>query len=194
MYRAGDRFGAIFAIQSGFFKRTAVLNEGDERITGLYLPGDILGVEGISSYEHPCNAVALETGEVCIIPFVTLEDLAHQVPAVQRGLHRALSRQIARDHTFLMSLLSLSSEGRLAAFLLNLSERFTEDGRPPGELRIPLARADIAGFLGLGEETVSRRFSALRRKGLIRVHGRTVQILEPEGLRGRIRRRAGSGG
>lgn len=194
LYRAGDRFGAIFAIQSGFFKRTAVLNGRDERITGLYLPGDLLGVEGISSEEHPCNAVALETGEVCIIPFVTLEELAHQVPAVQRGLHRVLSRQIARDHAFLMSLLSLSSEGRLAAFLLDLSQRFAADGRPAGELRLPLARSEIGGFLGLHQETVSRRLSALRREGLIQARGKTLRILDERGLKEKLRTRASAPG
>ncbi len=182
LYRAGDRFGAVFAIQSGFFKRAAVLNEGHERITGLYLPGDMLGVEGISSGEHPCNAVALETGEVCIIPFVSLEELAHQMPAVQRGLHRVLSRQIARDHAFLMSLLSLSPEGRLAAFLLNLAQRFAEDGRPAGQLRIPLKRSEIARSLGLHEQSVTRRFSALQRERLIDVSGKVVRILNAEEL------------
>ncbi len=185
LYRAGDRFGAIFAIRSGFFKRTAVLN-GDERITGLYLAGDLLGVEGISSEQHPCSAIALQNGEVCIIPFVTLEELAHQVSGVQRGLHRVLSRQIARDQAFLMSLLGLPSEGRLAAFLLDLSQRFSVDGRAATELRIPLKRSDIAGFLGLHKETVNRGLARLEREKLIEANGKVVRVLDAEALRGKV--------
>src|SRR5574343_873044 len=121
LYRAGEGFDAIYAIRSGFFKTDVLLEDGREQVTGLQMAGELLGLDGISTENHTCNAVALEDSEVCSIPFSKLESLSREIHTLQHHFHKVMSREIVRDHGVMMLLGSMRAEERLAAFLLNLS-------------------------------------------------------------------------
>jgi CRP/FNR family transcriptional regulator len=182
LFRAGDEFGAIYAIRSGFFKTTAITDDGREQVTGFSMPGDLLGMDGIGSGAYDGNAVALEDSEVCVLPFALAEALGREIPVLQRHLHCVLSREIVRDRGVMMLLGSMRAEERLAAFLLNLSRRFQRRGYSPTEFHLRMTREEIGGYLGLKLETVSRLFSKFHEDGLIEVQQKHVRILDVPGL------------
>lgn len=180
--RAGNPFGAIYVIRSGFFKSERVLEDGRCQIMGFHMPGEILGVDGIDAGRYTCNAVALEDAEVCVIPLQRLEDLLQDMHALKRVFHQVLGREIVRGHGNMMLLGVMTAEQRLAAFLLNLLQRFESRGPTACAFELPMTREDIGSFLGLKLETVSRLFSKLRDSGLLAVEQRRIRILDPAGL------------
>jgi CRP/FNR family transcriptional regulator len=178
LYRAGDPFEAIYAIKTGFFKTDVLLEDGRDQVTGFQMAGEILGMDGISTESHNCNAVALEDSEVCVIPFGQLEGLSREIQALQHHFHKVMSREIVRDHGVMMLLGTMRAEERLAAFLLNLSQRFTSRGYSPQEFHLRMTREEIGSYLGLKLETVSRAFSRFQEEGLISVQQKHIRILD----------------
>lgn len=178
LYRAGETFGAIYAVRSGFFKTDVLLEDGREQVTGFQMTGELLGLDGISTEAHSCNAVALEDSEVCTIPFSHLEGLSREIRTLQHHFHKVMSREIVRDHGVMMLLGTMRAEERLAAFLLNLSQRFTARGYSPAEFYLRMTREEIGSYLGLKLETVSRAFSRFQEEGLIAVQQKHVRILD----------------
>jgi CRP/FNR family transcriptional regulator len=186
LYRSGDAFEAIYAIRSGFFKTDVLLEDGRDQVTGFQMAGEILGMDGISSENHTCNAVALEDSEVCVIPFAQLEELSREVQTLQRHFHKVMSREIVRDHSVMMLLGTMRAEERLAAFLLNLSQRFTTRRYSAAEFHLRMTREEIGSYLGLKLETVSRAFSHFQEQGFISVQQKHIRILDIDGLQGLI--------
>jgi CRP/FNR family transcriptional regulator len=182
LFCAGDEFTAIYAIRSGFFKTSVVDGEGREQVTGFFMAGELLGMEGIGSGRHAASAVALEDSEVCVMPYSLVESMARDYPVLQRHLHAVLSREIVRDHGVMMLLGSMRAEERLAAFLTNLSKRFVRRGFSPSDFHLRMTREEIGSYLGLKLETVSRLFSQFQKDGLIAVEQKHVRILDSAGL------------
>jgi len=178
LFRNGAAFAALYAIRLGSVKTTMLSDDGREQIAGYHMPGDILGLDGMSSGRHACEAVALEDTEACMIPFERLEEIARKVPALQHSLHRVVGREIGDDHRQLLLLGSMRAEERLAAFLLNLSERYKCRGYSSTEFVLRMTREEIGSFLGLKLETVSRLFSRFQEEGLVQVQGRAVKIVD----------------
>ena len=183
LYRAGDPFEAIYAIRTGSFKTDVLLEDGRDQVTGFQMTGEILGLDGISTELHSCNAVALEDSEVCVIPFAKLEELSREVESLQHQFHKVMSREIVRDHGVMMLLGSMRAEERLAAFLLNMSQRFTARGFSPAEFHLRMTRDEIGSYLGLKLETVSRAFSRFQDEGLVSVQQKHIRILDIAGLK-----------
>ena len=183
LYRAGEPLAALFAIRSGFMKSCVLHEDGREQVAGFHMAGDLLGLDAIGSGTHTCDTVALEDSEVCEIPFPYLEQLSRELPSLQQQLHRIMSREIVRDYGVMLLLGSMSAEERLAAFLLNLSQRFTTRGYSPSEFRLRMTREEIGSYLGLKLETVSRAFSGFQDRGLIDVRQKHVRILDFPGLK-----------
>ena len=120
---------------------------------------------------------ALEDSEVCILPYSRLED-----PTLQRQLHKVMSRELVRDQGVMMLLGTMRAEERLAAFLINLSQRFVARGFSSSEFHLRMTREEIGSYLGLKLETISRTFSKLDEEGIIAVRQRHLRILKPEAL------------
>ena len=184
LYRSGEPFRALFAIRTGFFKTQVLHEDGREQVTGFQMPGEIIGMDAICSDAHTCDAVALEDSEICEIPFDRLEELSRELPALQRHLHKIMSREIVRDHGIMLLLGSMRAEERLAAFLLNLSQRFSARGYSPNAFLLRMTRQEIGSYLGLKLETVSRTFSNFQEAGLLNVNVRKVEIMDMLRLRG----------
>ncbi|WP_066453774.1 helix-turn-helix domain-containing protein [Castellaniella caeni] len=182
LYRQGDAAEAIYGLRSGSMKTQIEDASGQVQITGFLLPGEILGMDGLMQSQQVSHAVALEDSEVCIIRLDEMDRLAPQLPSLNLQLRRLMSKEISRSHQQLLSLGSLRSEQRLAAFLLNLSQRLQVLGYSPYEFILRMSREEIGNFLGLTLETVSRLFSRFAREGLIRVQQREVHILDLTGL------------
>ncbi len=183
LYRSGDTFEAIYAIRAGSFKTDVILEDGRDQVTGFQMTGEVLGLDGISTEQHSCNAIALEDSEVCVIPFSRLEELSRQVESLQHQFHKIMSREIVRDHGVMMLLGSMRAEERVAAFLLNMSQRFTARGFSPSEFHLRMTRDEIGSYLGLKLETVSRAFSRFQDEGLVAVQQKHIRILDTPGLK-----------
>lgn len=182
LYRSGDKFRSLFAIHSGSFKTQILHEDGREQVTGFQMTGEIIGLDAISTDIHACEAVALEDSVVCELPFNKLEALSREIPTLQRHLHKIMSREIVRDQGIMLLLGSMRAEERLAAFLLNLSQRFATRGLPATQFELRMSRQEIGSYLGMKLETVSRAFSHFQAQGLISVKVRTIEIVNLAGL------------
>jgi CRP/FNR family transcriptional regulator len=190
LYRAGDAFASLYAVRSGFFKTTQTLEDGREQVTGFHMAGELMGMDGIGPDKHPCNAVALEDSEACVIPYSRLQSLAREVVGLQHQFHKVMSRELVREHGVMLLLGTMRAEERLAAFLLNLSQRFSARGFSPSEFHLRMTREEIGSYLGLKLETVSRAFSKFQEEKLVGVQQKFIRILDRAGLKRAMGERA----
>jgi CRP/FNR family transcriptional regulator len=183
LYRSGTDLDSLFAIRTGFMKSSVLHEDGREQVAGFHMMGDLMGLDAISSNRHMCDAVALEDSEVCEIPLGVLEQLSRNMPSLQQHFHRIMSREIVRDHGVMLLLGTMRAEERLAAFLLNLSQRFAARGYSSSEFYLRMTREEIGSYLGLKLETISRALSRFQEENLIEVHTKHVKIIDMEALR-----------
>ena len=182
LFRNGEAFQSLFAIRTGFFKTCVTAEDGRDQVTGFQMAGEVIGLDGIVNDRHTCNAIALEDAEVCVMPFDRVAELSREVNALQHHVHRIMSREIVREHGVMLLLGSMRAEARLAAFLLNLTQRLEARGFSPSSLVLRMTREEIGSYLGLKLETVSRLFSQFQKDGLIAVEQKHVRILDIAGL------------
>jgi CRP/FNR family transcriptional regulator, anaerobic regulatory protein len=182
LFRTGGRFKSLYTIRSGFFKTTVSTADGREQVSGFYMAGELLGLDGIAQDRHNCTARALEDSEVCVLHVQLINELAHDVHALQHHVLKVMSREIAHDHDHLFLLGSMKSDARVATFLLNLLTRLHARGQAPNELLLRMTREDIGSYLGLTIETISRTLSKLAKNGVIAVDQRHVRVLQPDAL------------
>jgi CRP/FNR family transcriptional regulator, anaerobic regulatory protein len=183
LYRSGDAFDNLYAVRSGSLKTTMAHRDGREQVTGLRLAGEALGLDGISEDRHACNATALEDSTVCIVPYVALKNLCREIGSMQERLHKLLGEQIVREAAQMMVLGSLCADERVAAFLLDISERNAQRGYSSAEFNLRMTREDMGSYLGTTLETVSRTLSRFQKRGLIDAQGKLIRIIDLEGLR-----------
>jgi len=182
LFGVGDAFRCIYAIRTGFFKTSLVDGEGREQVTGFFMGGELLGLDGLDGGRYKDSAIALEDSDVCAMPYSLIEEIAREVPLLQRSVNLVLAREISRGHGIMLLLGSMSAEERLAAFLVNLSARLRRRGYSPSCFVLRMTRDEIGSYLGLKLETVSRLFSAFHRERLIEVKQKEVSIIDIEGL------------
>jgi len=180
IFRTNEPFAALFAVRAGMIMTRLVDDVGREQVLGFHLPGEMVGLNAIHPEKYPCEAVALDTVYVCRFSFPALATLAMRIPDVQQRLFRMLSAdigkatQLAGDHL---------ADERIAAFLLDLGARYGRRGFSPTAFRLAMGRTDIANYLRLASETVSRVLRRFQDNGLIRVDGREVELVDLAGLR-----------
>lgn len=184
LYSEGDRFRFIYAVRSGTFKSGLALRDGRDQVTGFHIAGELMGLDGIAQGTHASTATALEDGEVCAIPYAHLSELSSVNINIHQAVSRLMSREIVREHSLMMLLGSMNAEERLAAFLLNLSQRLKARGYSATEFHLRMSRAEIGSYLGMKLETVSRTFSAFQAQRLLDVDKRHIRILDLAGLSG----------
>lgn len=179
IFREGDSFEAIAAVRAGTVKTCVVDRDGREHVLGFHFPGEVIGLNAIDGDQYPCNAVALDTVMLCRFSFPRIAVLAARMPGIQKQLFRLLSRDIGRA-----ALLAgdWSADQRMAAFLIGLSRRLSERGFSATRFQLTMARTDIANFLRLAPETVSRVLRRFEGDGLLRVDRRDMELLDPDAL------------
>jgi CRP/FNR family transcriptional regulator len=183
VFRLGDRFRSVYAIRSGSVKTYTMTLDGSEQITGFHLPGELIGLDAVSTGRHPCAAKTLETTTVCELPFTKLEDLCARIPSLQHQLLRLMSKEILADSELLTLLGKKAADQRLAALLFSLSVRYKQRGFSAREFHLSMSRNDIADYLGLAVETVSRLFTRFHNEQLIEVQTKRIRITDPDRLR-----------
>jgi CRP/FNR family transcriptional regulator len=182
LYRASDIFQSIYVVRTGSFKTVIRTSEGLEQITGFQLLGETLGFDGICTSQHTCDAIALEDSHVCVIPFRLLEEMCRDTEAIQRHVHRLMSSEIVRESQIMMLLGTMSAEQRVAAFLLNLSQRMKKRGYSSAEFNLRMTREEMGSYLGMKLETVSRMLSKFRRDGIVEARDKQIRIVDFERL------------
>lgn len=179
LYYNGERASDLYMVRAGFLKLCASAEDGSERVTGFRMRSDMLGVGSIGVGRHTCDAVALDTTDVWVLPFAA----CGRVAELQTALTAALAEEIRRDRAWMMAVGSLPAEQRVAHFLIDLAERHDRLGFNARRFTLCMGRADIASFLALTHETISRALSHLAKVGCIAVSRRDVQLLDIERLR-----------
>lgn len=182
LFREGSMHPSLFVVRSGSLKTFVSLPEGDTQILGFHIAGELVGLDGLAGNRHQCTAEALERSSLCEVPFALLSDVAAKVPGLQRQLFRVMSREFGREQLHPVMMGRKQAMSRLAIFLRSLSERLAGIGHDPHELTLSMSRQELANFLGLVIETVSRLFSRLQAQGVLLVDRRRVRILDPAAL------------
>ena len=179
LFREGDAFTAIAAVRAGTVKTYVVDSQGREQVQGFFLPGEVIGLNAIHASRYPCNAIALDTVMLCRFSFPQMAMLATRLPGLQQHLFRLLSQDIGKA-----ALLAgdFSADERLAAFLIALSRRYAARGFSGTCFNLTMARTDIANYLRLAPETVSRVLRRFQDEGLLRIDRREVELLRQDRL------------
>ena len=167
IYRAGETFGNLYILNSGFFKMVNLSEDGREQVVSLKLRGDWLGFDGIASGAYGCDAVAMDTGDVWVIRYDKLIQTSVACPALLAVLHEAMSREIGRDRESLMSVCTLPADARVAEFLRRWADSLSRRGLRSDEITLRMTRAEIGNYLGMTLESVSRAMSRLARDKII---------------------------
>lgn len=183
LYHPGDEFRSLYVVRSGSIKTYTTTSAGEQQITGFHLPGELVGLDGVSTDQYNCTAEALETTSVCDLPFSRLESLSGQIPGLQRQLHRLMSKEILAEQQLLLQLGKMSAESRVAAFLMSISMRLENRGFSPTEFNLTMTRTDIGNYLGMAVETVSRQFTHFQEQEILKASRKYIQILKPNVLR-----------
>ena len=186
VFQEGAPFRALYVVKSGSVKSYARNADGEVRVLGFHLPGELIGLDGIENNTHACSAKVLETSAICEIPYERLEALSAAIPSLQQQMYRLLSKEINRDNEMLFLLANKNADERLATFLINLSGRLRKRGLCATDFYLSMPRHDIASYLNLSAETVSRRFTRFEKAGLLDVHGKHVQRLDIPALEGML--------
>ena len=182
LFRAGDALGSVYVTSEGAFKTVVVNEAGEEHVLGFHLPGELFGLDAVGTGHHRCEAIAMVETRVCELPFSSLSSVAAQLPSLQHQLLKVMGQSADRDHDHVNVLSRRQASERIALFLHGLGGRYRRIGRPADDFQLPMSRDEIARYLGLALETVSRGFSRLHDDGVIDVHGRRVRILDEAAL------------
>jgi CRP/FNR family transcriptional regulator len=175
LFREGDPFDAIAAVRAGTVKTYVNDAEGREQVQGFFLPGEVIGLNAISRDKYPCNAVALDPVMLCRFSFPGIAALATRMPGVQQQLFKLLSQDIGKAALLAGN---YTADERMAAFLVSLSRRYAARGFSPTRFRLTMTRSDIANYLRLASESVSRGFRRLQDSALVKVDRREIELTD----------------
>lgn len=173
LFRQNDPFQAIYAVRSGMFKSYTIDQDGNERILGFHLPGELVGLDAIYEQHYPSNVTALDTASICTVPYEGLMRLSEQIPSLQHQLLRLLSKEINSVSALTYD---ISADQRLAVFLWGLSKRYEQRGFSGTHFNLSMPRRDIANHLNMAPETISRLFKRMQDQGLIQLNKRELVI------------------
>lgn len=183
LFGVGDRCRFLFAVRSGAVKSWITSANGDERIIGFHLPGELVGIDSLDDGYHSCTAAALETTSLCRVPFDALSSLAILNPHINAQIQRLLGEALTQANELLVLLGRKSALERMASFLLNLSGRLKRRGFSHREFSLTMTRNDIGNYLGLALGTVCRLLAELQESGVLSVRRRYIHIHDIDYLR-----------
>ncbi|MET3134937.1 CRP/FNR family transcriptional regulator [Oxalobacteraceae bacterium GrIS 1.11] len=178
LFRMTDSFRNVYAVRAGHFKTYRINPAGAQQVIGFHPSADLLGVDAIGSGQHDCGAEALEDSEVCEIPFLRLQELFASTPVLRRHFHRVMGQAIVRDQSAMFLLGNMPAEQRLALFVVNLSTFYAARGYSSTHVQLRMSREDIASYLGLSIESISRMLLRLKNKGWLEVDRRAIVIVD----------------
>ena len=182
IFRANDKFTKIYVVRSGTIKLSLLDESGADQILGFLFPGEIFGLDGIDKHVHQVSARAIEESTYCAFPFNDLNNVCKEIPELQMQLMRLVSRQLTAENELLLTIGKKNADEKIAIFLLTISARFHALGYSATEFKLSMSRQDVANYLALTIETVSRAFSRLQRDSIIKIDRKIITILDRNAL------------
>jgi CRP/FNR family transcriptional regulator len=182
LFVAGQTFDAIYILRSGSAKSSILANSGHEQISSFYFPGDLIGLDGFDNGSHAQSIKFLETSSVCRIGLGELDNAMATSASIRHNMLQGMSHALNDEDKFLLSLNHMNSAQKLGAFILDLSSRFEQRGLSGNVFDLSMTRVDIANYLGMAIETVSRLLTQLQNERIIEVEKRRVSIVDRDKL------------
>lgn len=182
IYLIGQPFDTLFIVNSGFLKTIVIDDYGNEQVLGFPMKGDVLGMDSIGSQQHTTEVVALSDCDLILIPYQILSALGRANAELLHSMLGVISRELAREQKAICMLSALGAEAKVARFLLVLGKRYSQLGYSGKVYNLRMTRLEIANYLGLAIETVSRALSAFHELGWIAVCLRQIRIIDVESL------------
>ncbi|WEJ63332.1 fumarate/nitrate reduction transcriptional regulator Fnr [Thiomicrorhabdus lithotrophica] len=167
LYETGQKFNAIFAIRAGAVKLYSYSDSGEEIVHGFYLPGDVVGFDGLIENTYLYNAVALDSTSVCTLPYDQLSDLSLKIPNLNKQIMSVMSKKLQDGQLHSELLIKRNADQRVAQFIWNMAERYKNRGYAYDEFRLSILHRDVALYLGLTPETVSRILAKFNSDGIV---------------------------
>ena len=183
IYHAGQPFQALYLVHAGSYKTCELADDGREQVTGFRMRGDLMGAESIGLKTYTCDVIALEDSEAWELPYPAVLRACLHVPELHNHITAALAAEVRSDRSWMLMLGTLAAERRVAAFLLDVAARYAQLGFSAKHFILRMSRIDMASFLALKHETVSRALSRLNDLNYISVQRREVRVLDMDGLR-----------
>jgi len=181
LFNEGDTASSMFNVTSGTVKLYKLMPDGRRQITGFLGGGDFVGLSVNETYAYSVEAVGPTS--LCRFPRKQLERLLEEFPKLQRRLFGLASNELAAAQDQMLLLGRKTAKEKIASFMLSLSDKAARRGQPDNPIRVAMSRSDIADFLGLTTETVSRTFTNLKSSGVIRLlDSGKVQIQDRDAL------------
>ena len=177
VFEAGEDFSGLYAVKSGSFKSVLATSEGEEQIVGFHLPGELIGFDGYEAV-HTVTISALETSTVCKVPTDNLDFLVSEFKGVASHVHSMVANDVKAHNSVLLLIAQKTAEDRIVCFLKNMGDRFKKRGYSGSHFTLSMPRGDIANFLGMAPETVSRLFSRLAEEGVVEFDRRNVHVID----------------
>jgi len=173
IFRGGDDAEAIYIVSSGSIKSYMLMEDGEEQVLNFYMPGDVFGLDAMGSRHHVSSTITLEPTRICKLPLSELQDRA-----LGQGFLDTVSDNLLREHNLMLMLARKDADGRLASFLVDMLKRTEAYGDSTDTIELTMTRQDIANYLGLVIETVSRAFRRFQDSGMLGVSRRSVKIFD----------------
>lgn len=183
LYTVNSKQAGLYAIKSGSIKTYLSNESGEEQVLGFHLPGDIVGFDAFHLGKHNCTAQALDDTLVCELTIENFHKLCGKLPSMRDEMMHQVGKEIQRDHLAMLTLGQMQTEERLATFLLSISQRNMQRKFSGTEFQLSMPRRDLANYLGMAVETLSRIFSRLQENKIIEVDRRVIKILDLDELR-----------
>lgn len=183
IYKQGDKIASLYFVRSGCVKRIHRSEYGMEQIIGFSLPGELLGMDAIATGRYNETAITLDATSVCMLEYSRFEELCEKIPNLAKQILKMAGKELIKEHDLRLAIASKNVEERLAMFFSNILTRLQLLGHPPNEFILLMKRDDIADYLGMKYETVSRTITKLAKRGLIEVDRKSVKIKDFGGLK-----------
>lgn len=180
LFRSGDAGDTLYVVRSGAIKTYVTSVDGEEQIRGFHLANDVAGLDAVCGHVHRTSAKAIGRSWVCKLPLPAVRSRMAESPRFRDRLLNALDREFSRLHR-LLDRERYSADRRVASFILSRLD--SDEPRPGDSIELPMSRTDLARHLDLATETVSRVFTRLQSKAILKSDGPRCQILNPEALR-----------
>lgn len=183
IHTIGQSFDTLYIVNSGFLKTVLIDEYGNEQVLSFPMKGDLLGIDGIHNQHHASEAVALSDCDIILLPYKTFSTLGRTYIELEQAMFNVMSRELVREQLMIGMLSALSAEAKVARFLINLGERFSQLGYSGKSFNLRMTRHEIGSYLGLTLETVSRTLSAFNEMGFISVDQREICLLDTVALK-----------
>ena len=183
VHTIGQDFDTLYIVNSGFLKTVLIDEYGNEQVLSFPMKGDLLGIDGIHNQHHASEAVALSDCDIILLPYKTFSALGRLYAELEQAMFSVMSRELVREQIMIGMLSALSAEAKVARFLTNLGERFSQLGYSGKSFNLRMTRHEIGSYLGLTLETVSRTLSAFNEMGLITVDQRQITLNDVSALK-----------